>query len=394
MKILFISAGDYKYGAPRSMFELMIGLKEKYGVTPVLLTKKHNELNEKCNKLGIENYSFWYPDIMAGAQYKNVLLRFSKHALKYTLFILSRFHRKPNLFRDVDLIHTNLNRIGIGAWYSQKYNVPHVWHLREFGKEDYNVIFYKHNCIDYMRNHADRFIAISKSVKNVWTRMGLDPNQIEVIYNFLDLARFKQRKRDFTDNSIKIVMTGHIQPGKGQIQLIKALHYLPEYVKCNLKIDFYGEAYNEYLRLLKKEIELANASKIVSFKGYSPAIAEILQDYDIGVTASKAEAFGRITVEYMAAKLIVIASDTGANPEIIHNGQTGLLYEYDNSKDLASKILWVFEHKSEANLIAQKAVDHAYNTFSYNSNIIEQVYNLYCDILKRKSEEKNAISSF
>ena len=40
MKVLFISAGDYKYGAPKSMFELMVTLKKKYGVEPVLLTKK------------------------------------------------------------------------------------------------------------------------------------------------------------------------------------------------------------------------------------------------------------------------------------------------------------------------------------------------------------------
>ena len=59
MKVLFISAGDYKYGAPKSMFELIVSLKNAYGVEPVLLTKKHNELNDKCNMLGIENYSFW-----------------------------------------------------------------------------------------------------------------------------------------------------------------------------------------------------------------------------------------------------------------------------------------------------------------------------------------------
>ena len=32
MKVLFISAGDYKYGAPKSMFELIVSLKNAYGV--------------------------------------------------------------------------------------------------------------------------------------------------------------------------------------------------------------------------------------------------------------------------------------------------------------------------------------------------------------------------
>ena len=40
MKIMYISNTDDKYGAPRSMIELIINLKEKYKIEPVVLTSK------------------------------------------------------------------------------------------------------------------------------------------------------------------------------------------------------------------------------------------------------------------------------------------------------------------------------------------------------------------
>ena len=157
MKVLFISAGDYKYGAPKAMFELFVTLKKEYSVEPVLLTKKRNELNHKCDLLGIENYAFWSRDIMAGSAYQNPIFNMMKHCVKYLLYLWGgitqkRVERIGIDFASIDIIHTNLNRNDIGVWISQKYKIPHVWHLREtlIGSA---VAMYKPNVIDYMNKN-------------------------------------------------------------------------------------------------------------------------------------------------------------------------------------------------------------------------------------------------
>lgn len=391
MKVLFISAGDYKYGAPKSMLELILELREKYGITPVLLTKRYNQLNKICDDKNIENYSFWYSDIMAGAPYKSKILRLAKHTVKYLLFGLGKVteHKKNVIpFDDIDLIHTNLNRIGIGAYFSRKYNVPHIWHLRELGKEDYNVVLYKRNCIRYMNDNADAFIAISNAVKNAWVKKGLSEKKIDVIYNFLDLSQFKKRDTSKSTNALKIVMTGHIQPNKGQIQLVKAMKYIPESIRQHIKIDFYGEGYKEYTEEIEKEIEKLNCGNIVTFKGYSKDIPKLLCQYDIGVVASKAEGFGRVTVEYMAAGLLVIASNTGANEEIVEDGVTGLIYKYNDSRNLADKILQVFNNRKEMNRISVCGNQYVYDNFSKNSNIAETIYAKYKSVIEKSRREK------
>ena len=57
MKVLFVSTADYKYGAAKTQIDMILALKNIHGVVPVILTKKHNALNELCDSLGIENYS-------------------------------------------------------------------------------------------------------------------------------------------------------------------------------------------------------------------------------------------------------------------------------------------------------------------------------------------------
>lgn len=388
MKVLFISAGDYKYGAPKSMFELMIHLKANYGVIPVLLTKKHNPMNEECDKLGIENYSFWSRDIMSGSSYQNPLLNIIKQCVKYCLYIWGGMTqhgiKKTGIdFSEIDIIHTNLNRNDIGAYISREYHIPHVWHLREHGREDYRVSIYKPHISAYMNQNTHYFIAISNAVRNTWINRGLCKDKIKVIYNGLSDADFIPKKAR-NDGLIKIVMTGHIQPTKGQMQLIQAVGACSPDIKNRIRVDFYGEAYNDYGSSLKKEVERLQIQDIVQFCGYCSNVPAMLSEYDVGVVCSKAEGFGRITVEYMLAGLLVIASDTGANPELIQDNESGMLYPYNNISQLAEKIECVVKVPELLKAYGEKARNDALMKFSVE-HYTNEVYSVYQQVMADKT---------
>ena len=386
MKILFISAGDDKYGAPRSLMELMIELKNEHQIEPILLTKKYNLLNKQCTEIGIENHSMWYADIMAGASYNSKVMRIIKHIVKYSLYILGKFselniERCGINFNEIDIVHTNLNVVGIGSVISKKYNIPHVWHLRVFGKEDYNVVHYKRNCYEYMNHHADRFITISKGVEQAWCKNGISKEKTCLIYNGIVPEKFPVKVWK-EKQEMKIVMVGHIQPKKGQIQLIEALKLLPSEVCSNIKVDFIGEPYREYYEEIKKSLEECSIKENIQFIGYVENVNSILKDYDIGVNCSMAEGFGRITVEYMAAKLLVIASDTGANPEIIENNQHGLLFKYGDVKDLARKIEFAYFNRDRIEELADNGFKRVNKEFTVKKTA-ERVMDVYREIVKK-----------
>lgn len=386
VKVLFISGGDAKYGAPKSMMTLMMTLKNEYGVIPVLLTKRHNELNDFCDKNNIENYSCWYRDIMAGSPYSNKILTVAKHVVKYLCFLYGSLTKRniekiPLDFSDIDIVHTNINRIDIGAYISKKYNIKHIWHIREMGQEDYNVHFYKRNCIAYMNKNADLFIAISNVVAKKWISKGIEKTKFRMVYDGIEpelISRNKNKSKD----KVRIVITGHVQPNKGQLQIVEAIALLPNEIKSKISLDIIGAAYADYKEKIVKFVDENGLKDIVKLMGYVDNVYQILADYDIGFTGSKAEGFGRCTVEYMMAGLLTIASNAGANLELIDNEKTGLLYKYGDVKDLSKKIMWAVENENERECIAKKGCEVACEKYSQHKSAAD-VYEVYKECLSQ-----------
>lgn len=386
MKVLFISTGDSKYGAPKSMLALMQLLKEKYDVDVVLLTKKHNSLNEFCDAHGIENFSCFYCDMMSGSNYESRYKNALKHIIKYVLYMTGEM-TKSNVkkmginFGEIDIIHSNTNRIDIGAYLSEQYNIPHVWHLREMDEGTKNMVYYKKNWSTYMNNHADSFIAITKAVKESWRKHGLDGNKIQVIYNGIDQTKIENRiLRE--DGLLKIVVVGRVEMSKGQEDLIRAICILPEEKQRTIVVDFIGEAYAEYKKKLMRMMESQHCMAKINFLGYCKDVNERLKNYDVGITCSTAEAFGRTTVEYMMAGLLTIATDTGANPELISDGESGLLYRQGNAEKLAEIICGIMDKKYNTDELRESGKRRANSLFCAESNA-DKIYELYVSLKER-----------
>ncbi|MCL2050607.1 MAG: glycosyltransferase family 4 protein [Lachnospiraceae bacterium] len=379
MRVLFISSGDDKYGAPKSLFDLMIALKKGHGVTPVLLTKKRNILNDLCDKEGIENHSFWYRDIMAGAPYRNPLMRILKHLVKYFLFccgaLTARNIGRVGIdFSTIDIIHTNLNRLDIGMVIRKKYQLPHIVHLREYKTN--NIVFYKRGLINYLNQGTDYFIAISNGVLENWRSQKLTEDKTVLIYNGIAVNETFTPDKVSDGSKLKMIIIGRIEPIKGQLELIKALGHLEKDIRDKIELDIAGEAYHEYKAVLKKEIHALGLDGQVNFLGYVSNIFATLSDYDVGIVCSLSEGFGRVTVECMMAGLAVIASDTGANPEIINDKINGRIYRYGDTLHLALIISELFNDRNELKKLANAGKAKALTAFS-SASCADKVYKLY-----------------
>lgn len=390
MRVLYISGGDYKYGAPKALMELVLTLKEQHGVEPIVLTKKRNPINQWCDEHQIENYSFWYRDIMAGSAYSSKMLNCLKHMIKYVLFVCGGISQRwilwriPNLDK-IDLIHTNLNRLDIGDYLSYHMRIPQVCHLRELRSGHCKIIFYKKNCINHLNKKNIRFFAISNLVKENWIDAGIDKNKISVVYDSIDTKQYEDYfPKKFDELSIACV--GRIEENKGQEQVIDALHQLPLEVLEHTKLLLIGEAYEEYKKRLLIKILKYGLEKKVSFLGYCDNVPQKLQECNIGITSSKGEAFGRVTIEYMAAGLVPVVSDTGANSEIVSDHIDGLFYPYGNSAMLAERLTYLFFHKQEAENISKTGRQNVLYYYSKERNAAE-IYEQYCKIIDIKKRD-------
>jgi glycosyltransferase involved in cell wall biosynthesis len=77
------------------------------------------------------------------------------------------------------------------------------------------------------------------------------------------------------------------------------------------------------------------------------------------VLASESESFGRVLVEAMASGIPVIATTVGGIPEIVRNGEEGLLFSPGSSEQLANAIKKLLEEESLRMRLAQAACRRA-----------------------------------
>ena len=117
----------------------------------------------------------------------------------------------------------------------------------------------------------------------------------------------------------------------------------------------------------------------VNFKGYCKNIPEILKEYDVGILASKGDAFGTVTAEYMAAGLLTIATYT----ELAEHGKTGLRYNFGDFDQLSKNICFACRNEKDAEKIAVQGKMEIGKNYTINKNAAK-VYALYKKVLKNE----------
>ena len=165
---------------------------------------------------------------------------------------------------------------------------------------------------------------------------------------------------------------------KGQMDAVEALKILvKEYGYKNLVLHIVGYMGKDSYELkVKKFIDDNGIENHVVLHSFTNSPFEISKECDIGLTCSAAEAFGRITVEYMLASLFTIGANTGGTPEIILDRESGLLYKQGDSRELANKIKWTLEHKDDANRMIWMGQNRALDNFAITATAreIRRVY--------------------
>ena len=365
MKVVYIADIGIEGGATKSLVELVDTMKKENGVEPVVLTSGYNRLNELLNADGIENHAVGHGAFLQGAPdavWKKPI-KWGLFAAYYYLHYHSSIRKALRLidWKSVDLIHTNVARDDLGMEISRRTGVPNLCHIREFAELDFNCWSYRPHYVKYLAQNTDGFIAISEAVKRYWIAKGIPENKIEVIYNGVDCQKIKpaDHRKWAEDPTVKMVIVGGVIPNKGQYQAIEALCMLPERIRPYFRLDVIGGITETYKLKLSEPLKKCGIENQVRFLGACNDVYDRLKDYHIGLMCSKAEGFGRVTVEYMHAGLVVIASDTGANLELIQDQTTGLVYHREDVKTLTQKLIYVWEHKDKIAEIADRGKKEA-----------------------------------
>ncbi|MBU2453216.1 MAG: glycosyltransferase family 4 protein, partial [Proteobacteria bacterium] len=129
---------------------------------------------------------------------------------------------------------------------------------------------------------------------------------------------------------------------------------------------------------------MAQKNKVLDhfiFLGKRDDIPEVMNTFDLLVVPSRAEPFGKVIIEAMACNKCVIASEVGGIPEILIDGENGLLVPSEDIEALKTAILKVIENKEFANNLANNGLSTVRDHFSIDA-LVNKTQQLYSNLIK------------
>jgi len=379
INILFISHYSEMYGANQSMLQLILELRNNYNIQPVILLRGRGticELLENEKIPYIISHFYWWVNENKGL-FKR-LLNYRKQIIN--LWRLNRILKLVEPF-SIEIIYSNSVTINMGALLKKNLGIPHIWHFRE-SLESFKFKLSLGGSFSkiFLKKAADKYILISEYLCKSYSNL-LPCDRIQLIYNGIDFSNVKIRENRM-HHTLNFCMVGLISEQKNNLDALKAIHILKtKYNVKSVKLHLIGGSKPDYIKMLKLYVTENKLEDNIIFHGHQLNVHELLETMNLGLMCSRDEAFGRVSVEYMMHSMPVLASNSGANQEIVKDGTCGFIYDIYNADDLAKKIYRFIQEPGLLNVIGQSAYEYAKANFSSEQNT-KAIYDLICEVLE------------
>jgi L-malate glycosyltransferase len=192
--------------------------------------------------------------------------------------------------------------------------------------------------------HADAVLAVSEFAARTAREAGVRPERLSVVPNAIDAAAAppSSPSRDEVRASLGVpagaplvVTVARIVPQKGLDRLVGAFD-IARKTAGEARLAVVGAEQPtdpdslEFNASVRADIARRGLEGSIHFLGHRSDVAAILGAADVFAIASRDEAFGLVYLEAMMAGLPVVAEKSGGTPEVVVDGETGLLAPPDD----------------------------------------------------------------
>lgn len=206
----------------------------------------------------------------------------------------------------------------------------------------------------YKRKHIP-FIVGSPSTVRELLQAGFDPQSVTLINYGVDHSTHNLHNASKSPTPL-VGYFGRLKKYKCVDHL---LHALPVVLKSipDLRVVIIGEGDDRpRLEGLTQALNLHHAVEFTGFVSEERKI-QLLQQMWCKITTSSKEGWGLTVIEANACGTPVIASNVEGLRDAVRDGETGLLYEFGNVNDLATKMIRLLTDHSLRNALTQRAIE-------------------------------------
>jgi glycosyltransferase involved in cell wall biosynthesis len=203
-----------------------------------------------------------------------------------------------------------------------------------------------------------RLVAVSEDTRRAYERQGYPRGRIEVVYNGVDLPANGAFRRN---EPARIGEIARLCDVKGQRELLHAVARLPEAQLVLAGRDLeQGGAFQD---ALERESERLGIRERVEF-GFHDDVPALLDTLDVVALPSWTEGLPMVLLEAMARARPVVATPVGGTPELVTDGETGLLVPPRDPEALADALRRVLDDPELARRLAEAGRERVAERFN------------------------------
>ena len=254
--------------------------------------------------------------------------------------------RLARLLRGADVLHTHtLAGANVTSRIAGRLaGVPVVSHLHIANYFRPATKFWLARFDNWTARLCAALVAVSEDTRRAYVEQGYPPG-IRVVYNGVELAPVDEDglrdELSIPSDAPLVAEVGRLCDVKGQRELIEALARLPEARAVLVGADI--ERGGAFERQLRGHADDLGISDRIVFAGARPDAARVLAAADVVALPSWTEGLPMVVLEAMALGRAVVATPVGGTPEVVLDGETGLLVPPRDSEALADALRRVLE---------------------------------------------------
>lgn len=236
-----------------------------------------------------------------------------------------------------------------------------------------------HSITKFSIEKSDALTAVSRYLQQeTLTAFGCTACRIEVIPNFIDpnvydRARYKGQLRPQFDGNRPVLMhISNFRPVKRIRDVVQVFAKVMKAVDSVLVMVGDGPDRHD----AEQEARRLGVDKNVRFLGKIDSVAPLLAAADLFLLPTNAESFGLSALEALASGTPVIGTKAGGLPEVVRDGETGVLCGVGDVDGMAGAAIALLKDRKKWETMSRAAAADARERFAMD-DIVEQYEQLY-----------------
>lgn len=217
---------------------------------------------------------------------------------------------------------------------------------------------------------CDKIICISDAEKqSALDKKICREDKLQVIFNGVDIESYENGVRgtikridlNIPEDAFVVGMVGRMSPQKAPDVFVKmAKHVKDEVPNAHFIIVGNGNQEDE----IRKYAEDNGFSNSLHITGWVDNPMSYVELFDVACLLSRWEGFGLALPEYMMAGKPIVASRVDAIPNIIRNGENGLLVEVDDDIGTSKAVLRIYQEDGLKDRLVTQGMEDVHNRFN------------------------------